>query len=401
MAGKHRVRTPRRAAGFVVAGGAAVAATSVVAGVAHAEPGVTWDAVAACKSGGNWAASSTNDYSKEPQFTLSTFPANPGTGISQGVPRSQQITAAQRVLDTQSAGTSPACGQRAALAALVAPVTPATSPRHASRAKHAAPAEPATSPPRHAAPEVPAAPATPTGSMTVYTVQTGDTLAQIAANHAIPGGWQRMWDENRDVLVDPNTIAVGEHLRIPAAAPAATPPFTESIIHTTSDVIAGITGKPAPILMPAPAKPATRIAPPAEKPVEKPAEKPAKLTVKAAGTSGGFAARAVTAAVAQVGTPYRYGGAAPGGFDCSGLVQFAFKRAGISLPRTAAAQATVGKPVSLDNLQPGDLLFFYRPVGHVVVYVGNGKIAEASEPGKPVHVRKLYTNGFVGARRVI
>ena len=393
MAGKHRARTPRRAAGFVVAGGAAVAATSVVAGVAHAEPGVNWDAVAACKSGENWTAAATNDYSKDPKLTLSTWRATDGTGISQDVPRSQQITAAQRVLDTQGAVALPACGKRAVPTALAASVTPPTTPRHASLAKHAAPAEPATSPPRHAAPELPGAPATLAGSMTAYTVQAGDTLAQIATEHAIPGGWQRVWDENRDVLVDPNTIAVGQHLRIPTAAPAATPPFTESIIHTTSDVIAGITGKPAPILMLAPAKPTMRTPPPAEKP-------PA-LTVKAAGTSGGFAARAVTAAMAQVGTPYRYGGAAPGGFDCSGLVQFAFKRAGISLPRTAAAQATVGKPVGLDNLQPGDLLFFYRPVDHVVVYVGNGKIAEASEPGKPVHVRKLYTNGFVGARRVI
>jgi peptidoglycan DL-endopeptidase CwlO len=368
MAGKHRARTPRRAAGFVVAGGAAVAATSVVAGVAHAEPGMNWEAVAACKSGQNGTTSITSDYVKQPQFTVSPLPA---------------------------------CGKPAVPMALVASVAPATTPRHASLAKHAAPAEPATSPPRHAAPQLPAAPAT---SMTVYTVQAGDTLAQIATDHSIPGGWQRVWDENRDVLVNPDTIAVGERLRIPVTAPAATPPFTESIIHTTSGVIAGITGKPAPTIMLAPAKPATRTAPPAAKPATRtapPAAKPAALSVKVAGTSGGFAARAVSSAVAQVGTPYRYGGAAPGGFDCSGLVQFAFKRAGISLPRTAAAQATVGKPVSLDNLQPGDLLFYYRPVGHVVVYVGNGKIAEASEPGKPVHVRKLYTNGFVGARRVI
>ncbi|MBW0010829.1 MAG: C40 family peptidase, partial [Pseudonocardiales bacterium] len=90
-----------------------------------------------------------------------------------------------------------------------------------------------------------------------------------------------------------------------------------------------------------------------------------------------------------------------GGFDCSGLVQWVYKEVGIALPRTAAAQATVGHPVSLSQLQPGDLLFFYQPVDHVVIYVGNGKIAEASQPGTPVHVRPMYLNGFVGARRIV
>ena len=113
------------------------------------------------------------------------------------------------------------------------------------------------------------------------------------------------------------------------------------------------------------------------------------------------AARAVTAALAQQGTPYVYGGNAPGGFDCSGLAQWIYKKVGITLPRTAAAQATTGRRVSLSELQPGDLLFFYRPVGHVVIYAGNGKIVEASQPGQPVHVRSLYLNGFVEARRIV
>ncbi|MGH3673091.1 MAG: LysM peptidoglycan-binding domain-containing protein, partial [Pseudonocardiaceae bacterium] len=115
----------------------------------------------------------------------------------------------------------------------------------------------------------------------VYTVQAGDTLAQIATTHSVPGGWQTVWDDNRDVLVDPNTIAVGEHLRIPPSAPAATPPFTESIIHTTSDVIAGITGKPGSIIMLTPAKPTTRTASPAGKPTARtasPAVKPPAVT---------------------------------------------------------------------------------------------------------------------------
>jgi cell wall-associated NlpC family hydrolase len=123
-----------------------------------------------------------------------------------------------------------------------------------------------------------------------------------------------------------------------------------------------------------------------------PAEVPNKLT---------SAARAVSAALTQQGTPYVYGGNAPGGFDCSGLVQWTYNKVGIALPRTAAAQATAGHRVSLSQLQPGDLLFFYQPVGHVVIYVGNGKIVEASQPGQPVRVRSLYLGGFIEARRIV
>jgi cell wall-associated NlpC family hydrolase len=134
--------------------------------------------------------------------------------------------------------------------------------------------------------------------------------------------------------------------------------------------------------------------------VETVSAKQQPLTIKTSGTTGGIAARAVSAVMHQIGTPYVWGGAAPGGFDCSGLIQWAYRGAGVSLPRTAAAQATTGRPVNVKDLQPGDLLFFYTPVDHVVVYVGDGKIAEASQPGVPVHIRPMYLNGFVGARRV-
>lgn len=123
-------------------------------------------------------------------------------------------------------------------------------------------------------------------------------------------------------------------------------------------------------------------------------------TVKTAGTPGGLAARAISAALAQQGTPYVYGGAAPGGFDCSGLVQWALARAGVFMPRTAAAQSAIGRTVSLRDLQPGDLLYFYEPVEHVVMFIGDGKIVEASQPGTPVHVRPLYTSGLSVIKRV-
>lgn len=161
-------------------------------------------------------------------------------------------------------------------------------------------------------------------------------------------------------------------------------------------------------LAPLPATPVTETAPLAKveaepkvgtRQVTKPAVAP--VTVKAAGATGGLAAKAVSAALAQQGTPYVHGGATPGGFDCSGLVKYAFARAGVTLPRTAAAQATMGRPVSLKDLTPGDVLTFYHPVSHIVLYVGDGQIVEASQPGTSVHVRPLYTTGFAGARRLV
>lgn len=122
-----------------------------------------------------------------------------------------------------------------------------------------------------------------------------------------------------------------------------------------------------------------------------------------ASTHGGDsrAGRAVQAALSARGTPYARGGNTPGkGLDCSGLTQQSFKRAGISIPRTSAAQSKVGTAVSVKDLKPGDLIFYYRPVSHVAMYVGGNEIVEASRPGTEVSTRKLYLNGFAGARRL-
>jgi cell wall-associated NlpC family hydrolase len=169
-------------------------------------------------------------------------------------------------------------------------------------------------------------------------------------------------------------------------------------MNTTADVATALTGQPVGVALPVPAvAPVATVAQ-----TVAPVVAPTAFTVKVSGTTGGLAARAVSAAIGQVGVPYRYGGNTPGvGLDCSSLVQYAYRTVGVTLPRTAAAQATMGRPVSLNELQPGDLLTFYRPVSHVAIYVGNGKIAEASTEGVPVHVRSMYLNGFAGARRLI
>jgi cell wall-associated NlpC family hydrolase len=110
--------------------------------------------------------------------------------------------------------------------------------------------------------------------------------------------------------------------------------------------------------------------------------------------------RALSAAVTAKGTPYVWGGTSPSGFDCSGLVQWAYRKAGITLPRSSQAQSTVGTPVSESNLQPGDLVFFYRPVSHVGIYLGGGQVLHAPEPGDVVKVSPISRMPFHNARRV-
>jgi cell wall-associated NlpC family hydrolase len=112
------------------------------------------------------------------------------------------------------------------------------------------------------------------------------------------------------------------------------------------------------------------------------------------------AASAVTIAMSKIGKPYRYGATGPNAFDCSGLVQWTYKQLGVKLPRTSRAMAGVGKPVAKSDLRPGDLVFFYKPISHVAIYIGNGKIVHASTSGKPVKVSDLAGKKFTTARRV-
>jgi peptidoglycan DL-endopeptidase CwlO len=115
-----------------------------------------------------------------------------------------------------------------------------------------------------------------------------------------------------------------------------------------------------------------------------------------------FAARAsaLKYALSKVGKPYRYGAAGPNAFDCSGLVYWSFKQAGISVPRTSGAQSRVGKQVSRDQLRPGDLVFFYKPVSHVGIYIGDGKIVHASTRKAPVKISDMRGKKFTTARRI-
>ncbi|KQS66973.1 C40 family peptidase [Modestobacter sp. Leaf380] len=111
------------------------------------------------------------------------------------------------------------------------------------------------------------------------------------------------------------------------------------------------------------------------------------------------AAIAVQTALAQVGKPYVVGAAGPDGFDCSGLTQYAYAAAGVSLPHSSRTQSGMGPAVSRGDLQPGDLVFFYSPVSHVGMYIGNGQMVHASVSGRPVAVTSVDKPGYAGARR--
>jgi cell wall-associated NlpC family hydrolase len=114
------------------------------------------------------------------------------------------------------------------------------------------------------------------------------------------------------------------------------------------------------------------------------------------------AQQAVRFALAQVGKPYVWGAAGPGAYDCSGLTMMAWAASGVSLPHSAASQYSYGTHVSRDQLEPGDLIFFYSPIGHVTIYIGNGLMVSAPTEGEPVSVVPLayYNSDYVGATRL-
>jgi len=126
------------------------------------------------------------------------------------------------------------------------------------------------------------------------------------------------------------------------------------------------------------------------------------------GGSGGFvpppnaskAQIAIAAAKSQIGTPYVWGSASPGvGFDCSGLTMWAYAQAGVSLPHSSQAQYDMLPHLSRDQLQPGDLLFFYSPISHVAMYLGGNQEIDASHPGTSVSIHEVYWDNFVAGGR--
>jgi cell wall-associated NlpC family hydrolase len=108
-------------------------------------------------------------------------------------------------------------------------------------------------------------------------------------------------------------------------------------------------------------------------------------------------------AMRYLGVPYVWGGSSPSGFDCSGLVMYAYSQVGVSLPHYTGAQWNVGVPVSRSDLQPGDLVFF-DGLGHVGIYIGGGQFIHAPHTGDVVKISSMtgwYAATYVGARRIL
>jgi peptidoglycan DL-endopeptidase CwlO len=110
---------------------------------------------------------------------------------------------------------------------------------------------------------------------------------------------------------------------------------------------------------------------------------------------------AVQTALAQLGKPYQWGGSGPNSFDCSGLTSYAWRAAGVTLPRTSGAQYAGTRRISRAELQPGDLVFYHSPISHVAMYIGNGQVVEAPNSGNNVRIRSdgLTRRGIVGFGR--
>ncbi|MEN8705748.1 MAG: NlpC/P60 family protein [Nocardioides marinisabuli] len=115
--------------------------------------------------------------------------------------------------------------------------------------------------------------------------------------------------------------------------------------------------------------------------------------------ASGRAAAAVQYALAQVGKSYVYGAAGPSSFDCSGLTMMAWRQAGVSLPHSSSAQYGGGTKVSTSALQPGDLVYYYSPISHVGIYIGNGQIVHAANPSTGVQITGVRSMPLVGATR--
>lgn len=117
------------------------------------------------------------------------------------------------------------------------------------------------------------------------------------------------------------------------------------------------------------------------------------------GDASGRAAAAINYARAQVGDAYVYGAAGPDAFDCSGLTMMAWAQAGVGLPHSSSAQMGSGASISSSQLQPGDLVFYYSPVSHVGIYIGDGLIIHAANPGTGVVVSGVHSMPYSGAVR--
>ncbi|MET8766455.1 transglycosylase family protein [Streptomyces sp. NPDC004658] len=225
--GKHR-RPAKAVRAIALAGvtGAAVAAPLMAAGNASAATASQWDAVAQCESGGNWSINTGNGYYGGLQFSASTWAAYGGTAYApqaNQASKAQQIAVAEKVLSAQGKGAWPVCGTGLSSTPYngSAPSTStnsggSTSTRSTEQQTASRSAErPAASPSKGQSKTV----TTPTGKKVKkgdgeYKVVTGDTLSSIAEQHHVQGGWQKLFELNKDIVEDANLIYPGQQLHL-------------------------------------------------------------------------------------------------------------------------------------------------------------------------------------------
>ena len=175
-----------------------------------------------------------------------------------------------------------------------------------------------------------------------------------------------------------------------AALVGVLPNVTDTAVRSAPDAAAPDAAAPEALAPEAAPVSPTRTTPTVDLPVR-------RVALSAPSRAG---SAAVSHAMSKLGAPYRWGAAGPSAFDCSGLVSWAYKKVGVSLPRTSRAMSRVGRAVPKSALRPGDLVFFYTPVSHVGIYIGGGKVVNASQPGTPVKVSNISGMPFNSARRV-
>lgn len=130
---------------------------------------------------------------------------------------------------------------------------------------------------------------------------------------------------------------------------------------------------------------------------------PTRGTATPPSSAGGRGKRAVDAALSQLGKPYKWGAAGPDSYDCSGLTMWAWRHAGVSLPHSSRMQYEATARISRADLQPGDLVFFGRPIHHEAMYIGDGKVVEAPYSGSQVRInsRALSRKDIAGYGRPV
>lgn len=225
---RHRQHAPSRrtasrlVAGTLLAGAAGAASLLGTASAASAAPGVNWDAVAQCESGGNWRINTGNGYYGGLQFKQSTWAGYGGkqyAARADQASREAQIAVAERVMQGQGIGAWPTCGKRSGSAAKPAAKPAAqrpaskAAPKKATTAKPVEKATPRRATPQQAAPRTQSAPAAnPTGG---YVVRTGDTLSTIATAHGVQGGWKAVYESNKQIVGgNPDLIFPGQRLAL-------------------------------------------------------------------------------------------------------------------------------------------------------------------------------------------